>query len=216
MDDLKIKNLVKILWDYHKLNHSLKKMDAILVFGSYDTRVADRAVDLYLEGWAPVLIFTGASGRGSMGMWDKSEAEIFADIARKRGVREESIFIENNATNTGENVLFVHKLIKEKGLNCKSFILLSKPYMERRIFATFKKHFPDEEIVVTSPNISFENYPNKEVPFEKMMHSIMNDFERIKRYPNLGFQISQKIPKKVEEAYNILLKSGFDKYIFKK
>ena len=47
------------LWDYHPMQHALKKADCILALGSNDLRVAERAAELHLEGWAPVIIFSG-------------------------------------------------------------------------------------------------------------------------------------------------------------
>ena len=98
--------LAKKLWDYHHLNHSLQKSDCILVLGSHDTRVADRAAELYLQGWAPLLVFSGGLGRLTEGMWTEPEADLFAKIAVNKGVPAEDILIENRSTNTGENILY--------------------------------------------------------------------------------------------------------------
>jgi hypothetical protein len=54
--------LAKILWDYHHVNHELCKSDCIFVLGSHDLRVADRGAELYLQGWAPLLVFSGGLG----------------------------------------------------------------------------------------------------------------------------------------------------------
>ena len=35
------------LWDYHRLNHSLEPADLILILGSHDLRVGDRAAELF-------------------------------------------------------------------------------------------------------------------------------------------------------------------------
>src|SRR5215213_9991235 len=99
-------SLAKKLWEYHHLNHTLQKSDCIFVLGSHDLRVADRGAELYLEGWAPVLIFSGGLGNVTKGIWTETEAEKFANIAMKRGVSEKAIIIENKSTNTGENILF--------------------------------------------------------------------------------------------------------------
>src|SRR3989338_5227466 len=131
--------LAKIIWDYHHLNHKLEKADCIFVLGSHDTRVAEYAADLFLKGFSPYIIFSGGLGSLTKDIFQKPEADIFAEIAIKRGVPPEKILIENKSSNTGENVEFTKKLLDEKGLNFNSFILVQKPYMERRTFATFKK-----------------------------------------------------------------------------
>jgi hypothetical protein len=54
--------LAKKLWDYHHMHPSLEKADCILVLGSHDLRVAERAAQLYFEGWAPMITFSGGLG----------------------------------------------------------------------------------------------------------------------------------------------------------
>ena len=200
----------KKLWDYHHVNHSPEKSDCILVLGSHDLRVAERAAELYLQGWAPIIIFSGGLGRLTQDLWKVSEAESFAAIAEKMGVPKEAILIENRSTNTGENILFTQQLLKTKNLDPKSFIVVQKPYMERRSFATFKKHWPDKKLIVTSPQISFEEYPNEEMPLEKVINIMVGDMQRIKIYPEKGFEIFQEIPGDVWQAYEKLVASGYD------
>lgn len=132
----------KKLWDYHLMNLPLKKSDAIFVLGSHDTRVADRAAELYFEGWAPLIIFSGGLGNFTKEMWTEAEADKFAAIAIKSGVPADKILTENKSSNTGENILFTQKLLKEKGLHLNSFIVVQKPNMERRSYATFKNFWP--------------------------------------------------------------------------
>ena len=77
------------------------------------------------------------------------------------GVPKASILIENRSTNTGENVLFTKQLLADRGLDPQSFILVQKPYMERRTYATFMKHWPEKRAVVTSPQVSLDEFPRK-------------------------------------------------------
>ena len=203
----------KLLWHYHHMQHTLTKADCILVLGSHDTRVAQRGADIYLEGWAPLLLFSGGLGRLTAEAWTQSEAELFAQIAIERGAPAEAILIENKSTNTGENILFSQQLLKEKGLSPQKFIVVQKPYMERRSFATFKKHWPDKELVVTSPKIAFEDYANAEIPMEKVINIMVGDLQRIKVYPEKGFQIYQPIPDEVWSAYEHLVAAGFNRQL---
>lgn len=102
--------LAKKLWNYHHLNHALEKADVIVAFGSYDIRVAERAVELFLAGWAPVLLFSGGRGRLTPKAWD-TEADEFARRAVELGVSQEKILIENESSNSGENILFTKQLL---------------------------------------------------------------------------------------------------------
>jgi uncharacterized SAM-binding protein YcdF (DUF218 family) len=211
----KILSLAKKLWDYHLLNNQLEKTDCILALGSHDLRVAERAADLYLQGFAPLLVMSGGLGNFTQDIWTEKEADKFAAIAIGKGVPAEAILIENNSTNTGENILFTQKLLKEKRLNPQSFIVVQKPYMERRAYATFKKYWPDKKLLVTSPQISFDEYPNEEIPIEKVINIMVGDLQRIKFYPEKGFQVYQEIPVEVWDALEKLVALGFDKHLMK-
>ncbi|MFL5744670.1 MAG: YdcF family protein [Niastella sp.] len=207
--------LAKILWNYHQLNHTLEPSDCILVLGNLDTRTAERGADIYLQGYAPIIIFSGGLGKLTKDMWAETEAELFANIALDRGVPREAIFIENKSTNTGENIQFTQQLLQEKNLNLDSFIVVQKPYMERRSYATFKKQWPDKKLLVTSPLLSFEEYPTSDISVEKLINMMVGDLQRIKFYPEKGFQIYQEIPGDVWKAYEKLVAMGFDKQLMK-
>ena len=207
--------LAQQLWDYHHMNHQLKKSDCILALGSHDLRVADRAAELYLEGWAPLVIMSGGLGNLTQDMWTVPEADQFAAIAIKKGVPADAVLVENQSTNTGENILFTQRLLRKMGLEPHSFIVVQKPYMERRSYATFKKHWPDKELVVTSPQMSMVDYVTDEIPMEKVINIMAGDLQRIKLYPAKGFQIHQEIPSVVWDAYEQLLSLGYDKHLIK-
>jgi uncharacterized SAM-binding protein YcdF (DUF218 family) len=210
-----ILSLAKKLWDYHLLNNKLKKADCILALGSHDLRVAERAAELYLQGFAPMLVMSGGLGNFTQDIWTEKEADKFAAIAIEKGVPAEAILIENNSTNTGENILFTQKLLREKKLDPQSFIVVQKPYMERRSYATFKKHWPDKNLLVTSPQISFTQYPNEEIPMERVINIMVGDLQRIKSYPEKGYQIYQEITPEVWNALEKLLALGFYKHLIK-
>jgi uncharacterized SAM-binding protein YcdF (DUF218 family) len=205
--------LAKKVWDYHHVNHTLVKSDCILTLGSHDTRVADRAAELYLKGWAPLLIFAGGLGRLTEGVWTESEADLFARIAVDKGVPKEFILVENRSTNTGENIQLVRQLLKERNIDPQTFIIVQKPYMERRSLATFEKNWPGKQFVVTSPQITFDNYPNEEIPLEKVINIMVGDLQRIKIYPEKGFQTYQEIPDDVWQSYKQLVELGYDKQL---
>jgi len=55
--------LAKILWNFNCLNSPLHKVDFIIAMGSHDLRIAERAAQLVLDGYAPLLVCTGGFGR---------------------------------------------------------------------------------------------------------------------------------------------------------
>jgi uncharacterized SAM-binding protein YcdF (DUF218 family) len=209
--------LAETLWNYHRMNHQVAKADAILVLCSHDERVAERGAQLFLEGWAPLIIFSGGQGAITKALWDEPEAERFARIAVSLNVPRERILIEPNSTNTGENVQFTKRLLAEKGLDLQKFIVVQKPYMERRSYATFRRYWPEKEAIVTSPQVSFRDYlaaySNRSLTAADVIGIMVGDLQRIKLYPALGYQIAQEIPDEVWEAFETLVRAGYDKYL---
>ncbi len=215
MKEAEIDKLAQVLWDYHLLKQPLVKSDAIFVLCSLDTRVAEYATKLYLEGYGELIVFSGGAGRLTSNVFKKPEAEVFADIAISLGVPKDKIVIENKSTNTGENIQFTYELLQQQGLSPESLILVQKPYMERRTFATFVKQWPNSEtkIIISSPQIEYKNYFDGANPKDLVLNVMVGDLQRIKEYPKLGFQIEQNIPDEVWSAYEKLVAYGYDKHL---
>jgi len=215
--DAQIQSLAETLWDYHLMKQQVAKADAILVLCSHDERVAERGAQLFLEGFAPLIIFSGGQGEITRQLWQEPEAERFARIAMSLNVPRESILIEVESTNTGENIAFTKRLLAEKGLDPQSFIVVQKPYMERRSYATFRKLWPEKELIVTSPQVSFRSYlaeyANRALSVADVVSIMVGDLQRIKIYPERGFQIEQEIPDHVWHAFERLVRAGYDKYL---
>jgi uncharacterized SAM-binding protein YcdF (DUF218 family) len=215
MPSKEILSLAKTVWDYHHMHHQLKRSDCVLVLGSHDIRVVERVAELYLQGWAPLLIFSGGLGRLTDGLWQETEADKFSKIAMQMGAPVNAILVENKSTNTGENIRFTRQLLEQNNLYPGTFIVVQKPYMERRSYATFKKVWPEKDIMITSPQISFEEYPTMEVSMDRVIQIMVGDLQRIKLYAEKNFQIAQDIPQKVWEAYEQLVKAGYDEQLVK-
>lgn len=207
---------IQLLWNYHLMGHKLQKADCILVLGSHDLRVAEHAADLYLQGWADRIIFSGGLGRLTEGMWQRPEADVFAEAAMQKGVPESRMWKENRSTNTGENLRLTQKLMDEKGVDYQKFIVVQKPYMERRAYATFKKHFPDKDCLISSPPLNYQDYcipGDPEISHERVIHLIVGDLQRLWVYAEKGFQIPQEVPAEVMEAYEMLIRMGYTEHL---
>lgn len=205
----------KIVWNYLHMGHKLEKSDAIFVLCSMDTRVADRAAELYRQGYGEYVIISGGTGKLTKDVFTEPEAQLFAKIVLAAGVPADKVIIEDASTNTGENIQFTYRLLQEKGLKFGSMILVQKPYMERRTYATFKKQWPDPEtkILVTSSQIAYDDYFNEACPKDLVLNVMTGDMQRIREYPKLGFQIEQEIPEDVWQAYERLAAAGYDKHL---
>ncbi|MCR9932447.1 YdcF family protein [Vibrio antiquarius] len=210
---MKLYRHIETLWDYMQLKHELKPADCLFVMCSNDVRVAEHAANLYHQKLAPLIVFSGGEGRFTDGLFEKSEAETFAEIAKMSGVPSEAILLETESTNSGENVRFTEQRLKKEGKHCSSFILVQKPFMERRAIATFEKQWqsPYSQLQVSSTAHPFFEYINEDMPLMMVLEALMEDFSRVKSYPEKGFQTEQNIPQQVESSYQVLLERfGFD------
>lgn len=209
----------KILWNYHKLNEDLTKSEIILGFGSHDLNVAKKCAQLYLDGYGNKIIFTGGFGRITKNLWKMTEADKFAQVAIDMGVSKEDIIIENKASNTGENITNTKALLNFINLHPSSFIIVDKPYRERRTYATLKKQWAEINFYITSPDYSYEEYcdfySNGEISKNEFISIMVGDLQRIDLYSKNGFQIKQEIPDDVLNAYNKLIDLKFNTHLCK-
>lgn len=209
----------KILWNYHKLNEKINKSDVIIGFGSHDLNVAKRCAELFLDGYGDMIIFTGGFGRITKPLWNITEAEKFAEIAINMGIPKNKIIIENKASNTGENIKYTKETLRNLNLSPTSFIMVDKPYRERRTYATLKKQWPEIDFNITSPQYTYEEYCNfysqGEISKNEFISIMVGDLQRIDLYGKNGFQIVQDIPKDVWDAYNKLVNLNFNKHLCK-
>lgn len=213
--------LAEKIWDYMRLNQPLKKSDIIWVLCSNHLCVAECVAELYFQGFGSKIIYSGGVAHKDDLLntgWDKPEAEVFAEIGIKSGIPKDAILIENKATNTGENIKYTYKLIMENGLNIKSALLVQKPFMERRVYATLLKQWPGEMIdfSITSPQLTMNDYISSEkINVDDLINLMVGDLQRIKEYPDKGFQVPQEIPNDVWEAWEELVDMGYTKHLIK-
>jgi hypothetical protein len=100
----RVATLGRVLWNYLRIGAPLERREAIVAFGGHDLRVADWAAQLWLDGWAPKLVLSGGSGYYTSKIWKEPEAHKFRRIAIERGVNADAILVEDQSSNSGENV----------------------------------------------------------------------------------------------------------------
>lgn len=216
MPDTQIDDDARTILNFMRLDMPVLPSDIIVGLGSLETRVAERAAELYLNGYGKVVIFTGATGRMTAGVLKQSEAETFRDVALSMGVPADKILLETAATNTGANFMLTEKLINEHQLRPQSIIFVTKPYMERRAYATYKKQWHDQSITAyfTSPQLSYDDhFAPGTIPKDLFINVLVSDLQRIKEYPRLGYQITQTIPADVWAAYERLVSAGYNQHL---
>ncbi len=197
--------LLKTLWNYLTIESLLLPADVIIVGGENDPGLAGQASDLYKQGFAPLIVFSGYQQPGM----DETEAKMLSRIAEQRGVPTSAILREELATNTGENITLSAAVLKTQGIHAERVILVHKPYMTRRFLATAEVQWPDPKpsFMVSHQVISIDNYYLK-LGRGEVIRKMLGDFKRINTYAKKGFQTPQVIPEEVQTAYDLLVARG--------
>ncbi len=172
--------------------------------------MATTAASLYRAGLFPVLILSGGNSPTTRARFPRGEAVHYREHALSLGVPDEAILVEPRAANTGQNVTFSRKLLAEAGIAVESLMLVSKPYTERRSYATCRKLWPEVEVVCASEPLGLDDYI-KSIGDEKLVvDMLVGDLQRVIEYSKLGFAVEQEEPEDVYDAYERLLGAGFD------
>jgi uncharacterized SAM-binding protein YcdF (DUF218 family) len=203
----------KVLWSFHQMPMSVDAADFVLAMGSHDERVAVHASQLVLNGLAPILVTSGGYGKVTSKIWNETEGRRFAKIALDMGVSPSRILVEDEATNTGHNVILSCRLLNSHGIHPVSGIIVTKPYMARRAYATAAKQRSDIKWTVSTPDIEFEKYSNDEIPLRRMISLMVGDLQRLVVYAEQGFQIPQEIPDETWASYEFLRDAGYDEFV---
>jgi uncharacterized SAM-binding protein YcdF (DUF218 family) len=205
----------RLVWDYQHVGHALAAAECIIVLGSHDTRVAERGAEVFLAGWAPLIVFSGNRGALTTGLWDRPEAEVFAEVAAASGVPRERMLIEPSATHTGENVVLSRALLEARGISPRRAIAVQKPYMERRTLATFQQRWPELDVIVTSPQVAFDDYATSDITREDVIHIMVGDLQRLIVYAEKGWSAPQGVPREVRAALERLIAAGYTRRVLR-
>lgn len=199
-----------VIWDYHRMDHELRPCAAGIALGSNDLGVATQAARLYHQGWFPVLVLTGANSPTTVDRFPRGEATHYRERVLELGVPEQAILLEPTATNTGQNISRSRAVLREAGVPVDSVLLISKPYMQRRAFATCRQQWPGVTPVCAAQSVDFADYVRAAAGSgHRVIDLMVGDLQRIVEYPKRGFAIAQPVPATVLAAYHRLVEAGF-------
>lgn len=205
---------LQVIWDYLCLAQKPEKADVIVGFGNFNTDIAVRAAELYLQGYAPKVLFTGGLGRNTEGLLPEPEAAHFARVAMECGVPAADILLEDKSRNTAENIEFTRALLRAHGLEKGKLLGVHQPFMERRIVAAMGVYWPQADFSVTSPQVTIPQYLQRAkeqgISEQASVSVIVGDFQRMELYAQKGWQLPQEIPETAWEAFRRLVEMGFD------
>ncbi|WP_299611761.1 YdcF family protein [uncultured Tateyamaria sp.] len=200
-----IREAARVLWYFHCVYDDLEPCEVIIGLGSYDLRVAAHCANLFHDGFADHIIFTGARGNWTRELFSASEADAFKDHAIAQGVPSDAISVETHATNIGENIRFCADMVPL----AKQAIFVTKPQTQRRCQATVQKQWSNVLARVTAPNTSFEGQPLPHHDERALICEMVGDLDRMQTYATRGFQTEVKVPDAVHRAFDVLVNAGF-------
>ncbi|MEM9469925.1 MAG: YdcF family protein [Pseudomonadota bacterium] len=162
----------------------LTTADAVIVFGNKHIidQAAEKAVELYENGMARLVVFTGARDI-SPGF---IEAEAMASLVNGR-IPPENILIDTESTNTPENVRSAKSLIRGTypDMNVGSVIAVGNVCAGRRFLMTLKKQWP--EVFAMASNVNpFSVGVSEWHTCPRFQAIVMSEFDKIKPYVDKG------------------------------
>lgn len=189
--------------------------DFILVLGSSDLRVPKFAAEYFLQNPVSYIVVSGGLGKVTNEIWTETEAQKFSQVMIDLGVPSEKIYLEEKASNTGENILFSKKIIEQYDLPHREGLLIAKPYMTRRAYNTASQQWTEVKWSTAAEPLTYHEYLELVDDQETFIHLIVGDLQRIKVYGELGFQIPEQVPEDVWFAFEELVKRGYNRYVFR-
>ncbi|WP_414052581.1 YdcF family protein [Macrococcus animalis] len=118
-----------------------KKSDLIIIPGSTEKCLAEKAAELYQQGISSKIMISGGENKKITG----TEAEYLRDvIIQEFRINANDILIETKATNTLENAIYCKNLCNCLELDINSCTIVCKNYHARRVQMTFEQYFIQE------------------------------------------------------------------------
>lgn len=201
---------VETLWAFHDLQQDPREVDVCIGLGGHDTGVADYTADLYHRGYFPTIVFTGANATTTVETFPQGEAVGYRDRAVAQGVPDDAVLVEPRARNTAENVEYSRMLLREHRIEATSIMFVTKPYHQRRVFATCRIVWPEAEVYCVSPPLPLDEYVSSIGDVDRVIDMLVGDTQRLTVYAERGFiAADQEVPLHVQGAFDRLVAAGY-------
>ncbi|MGE0840502.1 YdcF family protein [Pseudonocardia sp.] len=210
LDDPEIARAVETLWSYHRLDTGLDtRTDVGIGLGSHDLSVATVTAELYHRGLFPLIVFTGANAPTTVERFPRGEAVHYREHAIELGVPADAILVEDQATNTGENIARTRDLLAATGHDVHTVTLISRPYQQRRARATCRKLWPEVDVVAAGASTELREYVASIGDEHRVISMLVGDTQRIDGYAQRGFAAPEAMPVDVRDAMALLIDRGY-------
>jgi len=172
---------INFITNFIFVENSITPCEVILVPGGSRPHLAQKAAELYHQGMAQYIIFSGHANYRIPNY--PSEAEYLKTIAISLNVPEKNIFTEPKASHTFENAEFSLALLRKMNFSLDKFILVCKAFHSRRALFTYQHVFPQATQFFVSTTNDTQN-PGRDnwVTTEKYVKLVMSEVEKIGKY----------------------------------
>lgn len=201
------------LWQFlagHRQTEIIETRWAI-VLGCSDGRVAEYAAEIFNAGLIKKIVVTGGLGRLTRDQFNQTEARYFADILEQNGVPGHGILLEQQASNSLENIINAKALLPGSVTNTP-ISLICRNIFRPRINALMTTQWPDATWQILSPALDYSEYCQLNNPEQLARHMMVGEIERLLMYPEQGWQAKVHVPSEVMAAYQHLKSAGFDQH----
>lgn len=200
---------VETLWNYHDVHHEPRATDVGIGLGSHDLGVATYTAELCQRGMFPLIVFTGANAPTTIERFPRGEAVHYREEALRLGVPGEAILVETEARNTGDNITLTRQLLDEHDIKPRSVTLISRPYQQRRAYATCRKLWPEVDVICASRPQPLHEYVESIGDADRVINMLVGDTQRITVYAERGYAAPQEMPDSVTQANTRLIEAGY-------
>ena len=192
------KRLIRDISEFIFMKDHPQESDIIFIPGTSQSRVSEKAAELFREGFAPCVIPTGAySGKRGKFAAEKiddpryageyaTDFEYCRHILRENGVPDSALIREDRSTNTGDNAEFSATVLQALGIRVKRAILCCQAFHARRAFMSYARSFPETEILVVptdTQGIRKESWFLQEKSYRRVMSELYKCGEYFLEYP---------------------------------
>lgn len=125
---------------------TLPYTDAIVVLGGGGPHRARHAVDLFNQGYAPLVVFSGGTLE-DVGL-ACSSAQLSLETAQELGLPGDAVLIAAEAQTTYDEAVNLRRLAQERGW--RSLIVVTSPLHTRRAARTFRTLLPGIVVYVSA------------------------------------------------------------------
>lgn len=188
------------------------RCDAIIGFGVFDLELPRFCGELFTQGRARHLVFTGGIGAGT-GKLGGAEADAWREELRRSHpeIGDDMVILENASTNTAENIRFTATLLERTnpslrfGEGIRTAIIVASPSRLRRVGLTMRRQQPGVQVFRHCPTADFEReqalYAHHGVEF---VGHLRGELDRILDYGTRGWIAPEPLPPAIAAAHAVL------------